>query len=103
MSLLDLNALSIELGKKQVHGRYGFHWNNQNFIDCLVKFPVVRWTLTTAYNSLVFKKLITPIEMMEEKEKTEIKSMTIYYADGKLNKIQLVDLAKALVTIEYFL
>lgn len=99
----SLSDYSIELGRNQVFGRYGFHWNNQNFIDCLVKFYYVRWTLTCAYSGLIGKKIIIPIESLPAEEKEKLWLETKYYADGKLNKNQLVELSKALISLEYFI
>lgn len=93
----------IELGRKQVFGTYGFHWNNQNFINCLVKYHYVRWTLTCAYSGLVSSKKMVPIESLPEEDKENLRSMAKYYADGRLKKKELMELIKALITLEYFL
>lgn len=93
----------IELGRKQVFGTYGFHWNNQNFINCLVKYHYVRWTLTCAYGGLVSSGKMGSIESLPLEGKENLWSMAKYYADGKLKKDELFELSKALITLEFFL
>lgn len=99
----SLSDYSIELGRNQVLGPKGFHWNNQNFINCLVKFWYVRYTLIMAYYGLVSKRLMTKIENLSDEEREKLESMTRYYADGKLTEDDLWDFGKTLLVVEYFL
>lgn len=97
------NDHTIELGRNQVHGQYGFHRNNENFINFLVTLPTVRKTLTWAYSALVGTKKMLSIEKLPDEEKHKLWEMTKFYADGRLKGDNLKELSKALIALEYYL
>jgi hypothetical protein len=72
-----------------------FYSNEPGYIECLVTAKSIRKIMTGIYNSRVFTQKIIPIEKLSEEEKIELWEQTKAYAKGRLNKTELIELAKA--------
>lgn len=72
-----------------------FYKNEPAFIENLVKAKSTRKMMTGIYNSKVCLNKIVPIEKLEEKEKNELWEQVKAYAQKRLNKNEMIELAKA--------
>lgn len=90
----------IELGRKQASL---FMDNNLPYVECLITADCNRSILNTCYNVLVRSKKMIPIDKLPEKEKLTLWETAKEFAKDRMNKEQLIELVKALLTLEYFL
>jgi len=90
----------LELGKKQAEL---FISNNLVYADCLVKFDSCRSIMNTCYRILVNSNEIVPIEEIKKEDKLNIWDTAKELSKDRLDRNQLIELVKALVTLEYFL
>lgn len=90
----------IGLAKKQV---LLFEKDHISWMNLLVTSVCVRKIMFMAYNSLVNHKNIRPIQDMSEKEKSTIWESAKEFAKDRLKKDELVQVSKALISLEYLL
>lgn len=72
-------------------------------MSCLVKFNSQRYILLWCYASLVGNKKIKLMEALDKDDKESIWAMAKEIADGRINKNDVIELCKALYTLEYLL
>lgn len=90
----------LELARKEVEV---FKSNNLAYCEVLVTCTTQRNILRMAYNQLVHRKKVTPIEDMLLADKTTAYNTAKDIAKGRLGRGALIELVKALIAIEYFL
>lgn len=89
----------IELGRKQ----YAVFENDSlNYINCLVANTSMRTVLNCVYDSLVGRKEMIPIELLNQENKLALWEGAKEFSKGTLNQQQMIDLSKSLYTLEYF-
>lgn len=90
----------LELGRKEAES---FKTNNVAYCEVLVTCTAQRNILRMAYNQLVHRKKVTPIEDMLLADKTTAYNTAKEIAKDRLGRGALIELVKALIAIEYFL
>jgi hypothetical protein len=71
-----------------------FYKNEPVYIECLVKFKSLRKIMLGIYNSQVSLNKILPIEKLNEGDKMELWEQTKTYSNNRLNKNEIIELAK---------
>lgn len=90
----------LELGKKQADL---FTSNNIAYMELLVTGDCNRSILNTCYNILIRTKKIKPIEDWEVGDKRNVWETAKETAKDRMDNEGLIELSKALITLEYFL
>lgn len=90
----------MELARKQAGL---FNTDNAAYCNILVNASCSRHILVIAYHHLVYQNKIVPIEDLLQADKEQAWATAKDMADGRLNKINLILLVKALMALEYFL
>lgn len=90
----------IELARKQAQL---FTENNVAYCEDLVTCSCPRRLLLVAYVSLVRRQKLVAIEDLLQKEKEAAWELAKELAKGRLGRKELIEVVKAMYTIEYFL
>lgn len=90
----------IKLGQKQAQL---FVKDNITYCEILVKGSARREILLSAYGQLVRAGKLSPIEKLQEKQKEDAWEVAKDIAKGRMGVKALIEVVKALLTIEYFL
>jgi hypothetical protein len=90
----------LELGKQQAE-----LFANDNFIfaELLITTECSRGIMVVCYTVLVRTMIIGPIEKMAIEDKQTLWETAKEIAKGRLGENKMIELSKALVSLEYFL
>jgi len=95
-----IECIEISLGRKQMEL---FLNDNLLYMECLVKFDTPRKILNQSYRSLISRNIIPAIETFPVEQKKDLWETAKEYSAQRLDQQKTIELAKALITIEYFL
>ena len=73
------------------------------YIECLVKFGSIRGLVHFIYTEFVTKKIITPIDILPEKNRREIWTQAKKDANGRLTRENLIVFSKCLYLLNFLL
>ena len=90
----------LDLGRKQAAV---FTDNNLGYVESLITCVVPKKIMIMCYYILLRQKALIKIEDLPLDQKTTLWETSKYFDKGRLNKDQIVELAKCLYTVEYFL
>lgn len=90
----------LELGKKQAQE---FDKNNFAYMEILVTCDCSRSIMSVCHSVLVKRNIFPVLEFMCEEDKRTAWETAKEFARGRLNNEKLIELCKALLSLEYFL
>lgn len=80
-----------------------FMRDNIKYIDGLIGCESVRGMMVSLYKILINRGLLTAIEHLTTEHKTDLWEQTKEFANGKLDRDNMISLSRSLYTMEYFL
>ncbi len=93
-------SMILDLGKKQSEI---FISDNIGYVNSIITCKVPRQILLDCYSVLTRSGILKPIEDMPKEEKRNVWETAKEFAKDRLDKDQLIELVKALISLEYFL